>query len=174
MTSDLLSPCCFLSIASMFVVVMLNGWRWGLLSLVNIGIECCKLRVLSKNNPRHVRYLSYWQRFVAGLNSFSLLIVVPAFVYGAYLLSTKGADICPPGERYANVFPCDALQQAVRSFLSIYMLLILVTGSLSIYYAKVVTRYAKLLNEAPQSFQLEDGRGSYGQVEGQVGPHESA
>ncbi|KAJ3147993.1 hypothetical protein HDU89_005067 [Geranomyces variabilis] len=184
MNNDLLSPCCvraialriqrftlFKSIVGLFVVLMLNGWRWGLVSLIDIGIGCCKLRVLSKNNPRHVRYLSYWQRFGAGLNGFSLLIIVPMCVYAAYLLPSKGADMCPPGNFFFffdNVVPCDALQQAVRSFLSMFMLLILITVSLSIYYAKVVTSYAKLLNEAPQSFQLEDGRGAYGQIESEV------
>ncbi|KAJ3012877.1 hypothetical protein HKX48_006026 [Thoreauomyces humboldtii] len=180
MSDTILSPSCvraivwrmqrfalFNSIAGLIVTVMFNDWRWSFLSLLDIGFALLKLWVLSKNNPRHIRYLSYYQRFLAWINGICLLIIIiPAFALTSYLLSTRGDDMCPPGELFAGIVPCDQLKQAVRSWLSMYLFLILMVTALSIYYSKVLTRYAKLLDEAPQSFQLEDGGDAYGQVQG--------
>ncbi|KAJ3182295.1 hypothetical protein HDU87_008457 [Geranomyces variabilis] len=137
--------------------------------MTNETLSPCCVRAIVLRMQRFALFLSVANTFAGVMFSgwrWGLLGLVDiGIAFGKLWLLDQGDDMCPPGQLFAGIVQCDALQQAVRSFLSLYLFLILFMAAFLIYYSKVLTRYAKLLNEGPQA--LQDGRGAYGQVDGE-------
>ncbi|KAI9105457.1 hypothetical protein DFS34DRAFT_588785 [Phlyctochytrium arcticum] len=141
------------------------GWQYVILQLIYIAVPLLKLRVLHKSNPHHVRYLSYWQRFITVVSMVSLVLVIPVFAWMSHRISTWDEQDCPEVFIIDALIPCESLKQRTRSILSLYLSAMMFGTAFSFrcrlqyYYSKYLSKYATLVREAPQSFLGNRGDG---------------